>query len=916
MSKKIQLTLEVDDKGSVTVNKFTKGTADKVRTMTEKSQRHVMGLAGTLKAKLGGAISGVGRALTSLKGIAMTAFAGWGISKVLGEFATFESALADMGKVTGENFESIKKKMMDLPASLGSATELVKGYYQVISAGVKGAKNQIDTLTTSSKLAKTAHADQAQVITGLSSVMDAFKVKSMGAADALQTIEKTGKTTVGGLIPVIGELSSGSAALGISLNEMGAAFAAVTLQSGGTEKAATQYKALLTSLLSPSAQMTELLGKYGGAQAAIKRLGFGGVLNLISHATGGNAEATKKMLGSVEGYMGFLSASANGMATYNANLEEQKNKTGAVDKAWKNYMHTLNAIWDTFKNTIGKQVILIGEKLAPTVKRVTEEVGKWAGENRELITMKVGGWIDSITTAGPKVVGAIKSIIETGKSLHKFLSDNHEMLKNTAVELAKFYVVAKVVGGLTAVITFFKGMTIATGALAAKTLLLSRAMKGNLLVLAGYGAYKAGEFLTNWQMGTDKTKADIEEWTGIKARMEAKLAAAQAAAVAGLGRKVGGDLTTPGAAATGVAEAAQKANEASVKSAQDAATKQIQAMMKVAESDKKLLTDRLSEYTKFYSELQSKITATAELEKRHIQELNSLYKQKADVQKSAEAMIRGLREAAMTPGERYGAGESALNQQYFEAMRMSGQEQVKALEAYKSAVASFAGSFQGGVMETSTRFGVESTRTIVESGKIVEDAVSNIERATAAQQRVLEGLAAEKQRQIAADKTWGDTLQSTARDVAGEIEYLNGVIGGLSAQIEAMQKIIDISAIDNVSPVVDHIQRELDDLHDKTITITTIHRTISAGGGGDSSAPSIPAGPAKQLGSRWIPRSGMYPLHRGEEVTSAKSPKGRQSATFGDIIIQIPESAAPQRPEDWREITRNYIKPELEKMNA
>ena len=433
----IAISLEVDDKGSVVVKKFTNKTVSKVKQMSDKSIGHVKRLSAKFTKTLGGAIGKVGRALTSLKTLAIGALAGWGVTKVLGEFATFETALVDMGKVTSESYDSIKKKIMELPPELGSATELTRGYYNVISAGVKGAANQLDTLTTASKQAKTAHADQAQVILGLTSVMDAFKVESMGAADTLQIMEKTGKTTVGQLIPVIGELSSGSAALDISLDAMGAAFAAVTLQSGGTEKAATQYKALLTSLLAPSEEMTNLLSRYGGAQEAIKQIGFGGVLELIKNKTKGNAAATKKLLGSVEAYLGFLGASANNMQTYNQNLEEQKNKTGAVDKAWKDYMKTLNAVWDTFKNTIGKQLIEIGEKLAPAIKKVIERTGEWLKANKKLITGTIGGWIENIIS----IMGKLKDNIQsTFDRVQIWYYMNEDLIKSKIKEFIERFI--------------------------------------------------------------------------------------------------------------------------------------------------------------------------------------------------------------------------------------------------------------------------------------------------------------------------------------------------------------------------------------------------------------------------------------------------------------------------------------------
>lgn len=954
---KIELTLEVDDKGTVVIKKFSGNVTSQVKSMSDKSIGHVKKLGRQFTKGLGGAISKIGSALTSLKTLAMGALAGWGVSEVMGKFAGFETALVDMGKVTKESFESIKKKVMDLPSALGSVTQLTKGYYQAISAGVKGAANQLGTLVTASRLAKTAHADQAQVIIGLSSTMDAFKVKSMEAADALQTIEKIGKTTVSALIPVIGELSSGSAALGISLNEMGAAFAAVTLQSGGTEKAATQYKALLVSLLAPTREMTELLSRYGGAQGAIKEIGFGGVMSLIARATKGNATETKKLMGSVEAYLGFLSASANDMKTYNQNLEEQKNKTGAVDRAWKDYKKTLSAIWDTFKNIVGKQLIWLGEKLAPAIKEVLTATGGWLEKNRELIALKLSGVISKITTASESLYGWITKNIEKAK-------DIAGKVKTIAIELGKFYVIAKLTAGLTGMIAFFKGLSIATNALTIKILGLTKAFKANLVAMAGYGAYKVGEQLSKWLWGDAEeikksTAACQEEGERYKATLAERIRTGNEMVKNML---AGDDVLAEGAA--GAVRQHEDTTKQLVAQAQKGAREIIESQLKIAQADKKILEGRLSKYQSFYASLQNMIKKTSEQEKRHIQELNALYRQKADIQKNTEAMVRGLRETGMAPVQRYESQRSALNQQFMKAMRLSGQDQIKALEEYKKAVASLGQSFSQGVIERQTRFGQEIGQTVISSRKVIEDAVSDIERAAGAQQRALQEMEAEKQKQITADRQWADVLTSTANDVAQEIQYLQGVIGDLSTQIQAMQKTIEIQGIDLVSPVVDRIRNELESLHDKTVTITTIHRNIVLSG-----AAAIPAAAAPESyrsGTDYVPRTDIYMLHQGERVVPKQKAekerrvlrgaagsvagdisgdtttsryndihvveKGLETRTMtreakiapskkttinvaeGAIVINIPENAAPQTPEDWRFISREYVVAEIERL--
>jgi len=71
-----------------------------------------------------------------------------------------------------------------------------------------------------------------------------------------------------------------------------------------------------------------------------------------------------------------------------------------------------------------------------------------------------------------------------------------------------------------------------------------------------------------------------------------------------------------------------------------------------------------------------------------------------------------------------------------------------------------------------------------------------------------------------------------------------------------------------------------------------------------------------QLGTQYVPKTGFYQLHKGEEVKSAPKTArertgGGGNVSFRDIHIHLPASASPQRPEDWRRIVREHIVPEL-----
>ena len=91
----------------------------------------------------------------------------------------------------------------------------------------------------------------------------------------------------------------------------------------------------------------------------------------------------------------MLQLQKNDFEDLNTKLDEMANKTGAAESAWNRYKETLSAIWDTFKNTVGNQLILIGEQLAPLLKQVVSTVNEWLTANRKLITAKIAEWIEN-----------------------------------------------------------------------------------------------------------------------------------------------------------------------------------------------------------------------------------------------------------------------------------------------------------------------------------------------------------------------------------------------------------------------------------------------------------------------------------------------------------------------------------------
>lgn len=402
MANTIDISLIVDDKGSVVVKQFGQSVDDvgqKTGTFGTRAKEAALGL-GSLAGQAALAVGKIA-ALGSTMAAAMASVA---VTASIKQFSEFEVALRDMGKVTKESFGEIQEKIMALSPALGSSTELVKGYYQVISAGVTEPKAAMDVLVVASQSAKAAHLEQSEVIKGLTKVMAGYQgeIKSASdAADLLFTIEKEGQTSFAELVPVIGELASGSHTLGVNQKELGAALALITQTAGSTSQAATQYQGVLTALMKPTTDMSKAINAMGyeSAQAAIAKEGLTGVLKKLSESTGGSSEKLNKLFGDLEGLKGMVALSANGFTDFEKKIVSMNDTTGAASAAWDDYSSTLQSVWETFKNAVGKQAIMLGQELAPSIKEVLGNVVSWLEANRSLIAQGVAEWIGKMEVA-------------------------------------------------------------------------------------------------------------------------------------------------------------------------------------------------------------------------------------------------------------------------------------------------------------------------------------------------------------------------------------------------------------------------------------------------------------------------------------------------------------------------------------
>jgi len=412
------------------------GDASSLSGALDKAGNKVSGFAD----KLGG----IGRVAT-IAGTAVSA----AFTKTFIDFTAYETKLVDMAKVTDEPFDEIEKKLATVDTALGSSKELMEGYYQVISAGVKDPVAALETLTVASETAKAAHVGQAEVVKGITKMMAGYEGaigSAAEAADLLFSIEKEGQTSVAELIPVIGGLAKMSSDLGIAQEAMAASMATVTKTAGSTAEGATQYQAVLSSMLKPTTSMQTAFeeigfkihgmgGQFSSAAEMIGELGFTGALKALTEHMDEADVSAAELFGRKEAMIGFSALGAEGFKTLDETIVSVTEGVGGAEKAFSEWSETGSASIDEIKNTFLNFSTKVGQQLAPMIKDLLEKitnvitkVTEWAAENPKLFETivkvaaviggmaAIGGPILMVVAAFTKVMVAIKLLgtITTG----------------------------------------------------------------------------------------------------------------------------------------------------------------------------------------------------------------------------------------------------------------------------------------------------------------------------------------------------------------------------------------------------------------------------------------------------------------------------------------------------------------------
>ncbi len=245
----------------------------------------------------------------------------------------YEIALADIQTIAPEfrkDFESLSAEVRNFSDAMGVSVELVaEGVYQTLSNQVAGAGKAFQFMADAQAFATAAATDTASSVNLLSSIINSY---NMNVEDAAEIGGKLAKTIELGRIRgeefanTVGRITTLSAQLGISLDEVLTSITVLTVSGMRWNEAFTLLTNIQLKLIRPTEALKTRFKELGvtSAEAGIAAYGFQGFLDKITESSGASASALGEMFNRVRAIRGALGLTNENAERYVKNLEEIK----------------------------------------------------------------------------------------------------------------------------------------------------------------------------------------------------------------------------------------------------------------------------------------------------------------------------------------------------------------------------------------------------------------------------------------------------------------------------------------------------------------------------------------------------------------------------------------------------------------
>jgi len=359
--------------------------------------------------RLGGAIQTVGAGMTSV-GRSMTRWVtlpivGAGVAAT--KLATdFDQSMRNVNSIMGVSERELAKfsdQVLELSTRFPQdAKTLADGMYDIASSGFQGAEG-LKVLEASARAASAGMTDTGTSAKAITAIMNAYGLAAEDAAhvsDVLFTGVDKGVLTFEELASSLGDYVGAASQLGVPLEQVVGAQAAMTLSGISAAEAATSLNNVMRSLLKPSEDMSDTLKDFGynSGQAALEAEGLDGLIAKLSGTVGDDKDEWLKLFPEIRAARGAMALAANDGKNLSRVMEAMGTATGRTSEAFAEQAKGPAFQFTLALNRLKKVGIEVGNRLIPillddVIPAFERALDWWDGlsEGSKKLALKIAG---------------------------------------------------------------------------------------------------------------------------------------------------------------------------------------------------------------------------------------------------------------------------------------------------------------------------------------------------------------------------------------------------------------------------------------------------------------------------------------------------------------------------------------------
>ena len=358
-------------------------TVARINTIVTASTKQFDAAMGKAETRAGKFAAGAQAAAKAASGPLTLGLIGAGAAAVTAavQFDNSMTKIESLVGIAGEEVDRMKESVRGLSGETAQApAKLADAMFFIQSAGLRGA-TAMETLEASAKAASVGLGDVTEIADLATSALNAYgeeNLSAVQATDVLTAAVREGKLEASELAGSMGRVLPIASAMGVSFNEVGAAFAALSRTGTNAAEAATQVRGILASLLRPTKQAEEALTGMGlsseGLRRQLREEGLLATLQTLAEEFDGNSAAAASVFGNIRALSGVMDLMGANTATTEQIFANMRDTTGTLDDAFAVVSDTAGFKFQQAMADLQDTLIGIGEKVIPIVLQMLEGV--------------------------------------------------------------------------------------------------------------------------------------------------------------------------------------------------------------------------------------------------------------------------------------------------------------------------------------------------------------------------------------------------------------------------------------------------------------------------------------------------------------------------------------------------------------